>query len=67
MSDEDMADVRWRKSRASGDHNCVEVAAVSAQVMIRDTKQNERGSVLSFESQAWVAFTAACKAGEFNL
>jgi hypothetical protein len=47
----------WRKSSYSGgDNNCVEVAATSATISVRDTKR-PHGEVLRFSPSAWQAFT----------
>jgi hypothetical protein len=59
----------WRKSSYSGDNggNCVEVAGhLPGVVVIRDSK-NPAAPSLSFAPQEWHAFTAAVKAGEFDL
>jgi hypothetical protein len=46
----------WRKSSYSGgDNNCVEVAATSAAISVRDTKR-PHGEVLRFSPPAWQAF-----------
>lgn len=46
----------WRKSSYSGgDNNCVEVAAASATIGVRDTKR-PHGEVLRFSRAAWRAF-----------
>lgn len=47
----------WRKSSYSGgDNNCVEVAAGSAAISVRDTKR-PHGEALRFSPAAWHAFT----------
>ncbi|MEV8015676.1 DUF397 domain-containing protein [Streptomyces sp. NPDC086554] len=48
----------WHKSTYSGDNdNCVEVADNDpTTVMVRDTKRNETGPVLTFGAPAWGAF-----------
>jgi hypothetical protein len=59
----------WRKSSYSGSNggNCVEVAGnLPGVVAVRDSK-NPGGSVLVFMPDEWRAFTAAIKAGEFDL
>ena len=59
----------WRKSSYSGDNggNCVEVAGhLPGLVAIRDSK-NPAGPSLAVAPQEWHAFTAAVKAGEFDL
>jgi Domain of unknown function (DUF397) len=54
--------VNWRKSSFSGNGggNCIEVGTTE-QVLVRDTKDNGAGSVLSFSTAAWTAFTSALK------
>jgi hypothetical protein len=54
-------DPRWRKSSYSGNGgNCVETAAVSGAVLVRDSK-DPGGARLAFGRQAWEAFAAAVK------
>jgi Domain of unknown function (DUF397) len=56
MGETGTAPAGWRKSSYSGgDNNCVEVAATSATVSVRDTKR-PRGEVLRFSPPAWQAF-----------
>ena len=52
----------WRKSSysANGGQDCVEVAGDSG-VLIRDTKDRERGPVLRVPADAWARFTASLK------
>jgi hypothetical protein len=52
----------WRKSSYSGSSggNCVEVADAAAVVMIRDTRDRDRGA-LTFTANAWAAFAASLK------
>ena len=59
----------WRKSSYSGSNGgaCVEVADnVPGVVAVRDSK-HPAGPVLAFRPEEWRAFTAAIKAGEFDL
>ena len=61
--------VIWRKSSHSGSNggDCVEIAdKVHGVVAVRDSK-NPGGPVLAFTADDWRAFTAAIKAGEFDL
>lgn len=60
--------VAFRKSSFSGavNPNCVEVGFVTAEVLLRDSK-NPRGAVLRFTTDEWRAFLAGVKAGEFDL
>jgi len=54
----------WRKSTRCAAGNCVEVAKVAGEYLIRDSK-DPRGTVLSFTEQEWTAFVEAVTAGEF--
>jgi Domain of unknown function (DUF397) len=58
----------FRKSSYSGavNNNCVEVGFVTAEVLMRDSK-DPKGPVLHFTPDEWRAFTAGVKAGEFDL
>ncbi len=65
----DMTNVTWRKSSYSGGNggNCVEVALLPDDSRaVRDSK-DPGGPVLAFTPDEWRAFTAAIKAGEFDL
>jgi len=55
----------WRKSSRSGASNCVEVAIVSATVLVRDSK-NPNGSPLSFTHEQWTTFLESIKSGVFD-
>lgn len=59
--------LRWRKSRASGSDECVEVAKGEDLVFVRDSKAVPRGPALAFTTSEWNAFLAGVKAGEFSL
>lgn len=67
-----MADVTramWRKSSYSSGNggNCVEIASnLPGAVAVRDSK-NVNGPELKFTSQAWTAFVAGIKRGQFDL
>jgi hypothetical protein len=49
----------WRKSSysANGGQDCVETASDDSAILIRDTKDRERGPVLRVSPDAWLAFT----------
>ncbi|HWN00806.1 MAG TPA: DUF397 domain-containing protein [Streptosporangiaceae bacterium] len=47
--------IAWRKSLASDSGGCVEVAAASGSVLVRDSA-NRDGAVLRFPPVAWSAF-----------
>jgi hypothetical protein len=62
-------DFTWRKSSYSGSNGggCVEVAGhLTGAVAVRDSK-DPGGPVLAFRPDDWRVFTAAIKAGEFDL
>ena len=57
----------WTKSSASsGNGNCVEARVTVSGVNLRDSKDPD-GPVLSVPSEAWTAFLAGAKSGEFDL
>jgi hypothetical protein len=58
--------IQWRKSSYSGNGgmNCVEAGNVPGGVLIRDTKDNERGPVLRVTPGDWRRFTARLRATE---
>jgi Domain of unknown function (DUF397) len=61
--------VIWRKSSYSGSNGggCVEIADnLPGVVAVRDSK-DPGGPVLAVTPDAWRAFTAAIKSGEFGL
>lgn len=49
----------WRKSSFSEAGNCVEVADLDGQVLVRDTKLSAASSVLSFSLPRWREFICA--------
>jgi Domain of unknown function (DUF397) len=55
MADVDLSSLAWRKSLASDETNCVEIAAACGLVMIRDSKNTE-GGALAFSPSSWVDF-----------
>jgi hypothetical protein len=65
----------WRKSSASNQGNCVEVAgafestdsdSAMGRILIRDTK-DRGGAVLSFTISEWSAFLLGVHRGEFGV
>lgn len=62
-----LASAAWRKSSFSGGYqNCVEVAGnLPGVVAVRDSKDPE-GPKLLFGPDAWRAFAAGVRAGEFQ-
>ncbi|MGP3982894.1 DUF397 domain-containing protein [Streptomyces sp. KR80] len=69
MSPIDLCGAKWEKSSYSdgGGGTCVEFTrtfAVSGVVPVRDSK-DPHGTALTFSADAWTAFVAAVRAGEF--
>jgi Domain of unknown function (DUF397) len=62
---EKVKQARWRKSSRCGSTTCVEVAKISGQYLIRDSK-DPAGTVLSFTEQEWTAFVQGVVAGDFH-
>jgi hypothetical protein len=58
--------MRWRKSSYSNGQsaNCVEVAGLTRQMAVRDSK-DKTGPVLSFGLGEWSAFVAGVRSGRF--
>jgi hypothetical protein len=56
----------WRKSSASYDGNCVEVAVSAGSVLVRHTKDRD-GGTLAFTVGEWEAFLQGVANGEFTL
>ena len=55
MADIDLSVLAWRKSSASWDSDCAEVAACAGLVMIRDTRDRARVT-LAFPRRDWDKF-----------
>lgn len=64
---DDLAPAIWRKSTFSNNTGaCVEVADLPhGDRAVRDSK-NPTGAALVFTTNAWSAFTASVRAGEFD-
>jgi hypothetical protein len=56
----------WRKSRNSDQSQCVEVAALSGRLLVRDSK-NPDGPRLTLQLETWRRFTALVKAGRLDV
>jgi hypothetical protein len=56
----------WRKSTKSGTGNCVEVSLRNGMVLVRDTKANGKGPILTFSQDDWSAFLTGVDAGDFD-
>nr|WP_223242404.1 DUF397 domain-containing protein [Streptomyces sp. CBMA123] len=63
----EVASAAWRKSSYSAQQGqCVEVApGFPGLVPVRDSK-DPQGATLAFPAEAWVAFVAAVRSGEFG-
>jgi len=58
----------WAKStRSNPSGNCVEVMKNPDQVLVRDTKDNGSGPILTFTRDEWIAFIDGAKDGEFDI
>jgi hypothetical protein len=58
----EQVDPLWRKASYSGNGaNCVETGSVPGAVLIRDTKDRERGPVLRVSPDEWRRFTASLR------
>jgi Domain of unknown function (DUF397) len=56
----------WRKSRYSSPQgNCVEIAAVSHGIAVRDSR-DPAGPILIFTRAAWQTFTHRARQGAFD-
>jgi len=56
----------WLKSsRSAANGHCVETAASSGVVFVRDSK-DAAGPVLTFDAPVWSGFLAGVRAGEFD-
>ena len=66
MADQDQASVEWRKSGASADGACVEVAIMEAAVLVRQSK-DRAGPILTFTHDEWAAFLIGARGGTFDL
>jgi len=56
----------WMKASFCANTDCVEVALVEQQVLVRSSK-NIAGPTLRFDFPEWMAFVTAVRAGEFDL
>jgi hypothetical protein len=55
----------WRRSQRCDAGNCVEVAFLNEEIMLRDSK-NPAAAVLRFSKDEWTAFVAGVRAGDFQ-
>jgi uncharacterized protein DUF397 len=56
---------RWKRSNRCSGGQCVEVARVDGNYLIRDSKRPDIAP-LSFTAQEWAAFVEGVTAGEFR-
>lgn len=57
----------WRKSSASGQDDCVEVAIdPSGQILVRNSR-SPGGPVVSFTEREWAAFLLGVSLNEFDV
>lgn len=59
------SDIAWRKSTASADGSCVEVAFLGADILIRDS-QDPQGPILKVSGAVWSAFLAYARNPEHD-
>jgi hypothetical protein len=60
-------EVKFQKSSFSGPNGaCVEVGQDDDRILVRDSKANGEGPVLTFTRDEWTAFLNGVTAGEFN-
>ena len=59
-------DLRWHKSSASEESNCVQVAATHLSVLVRNSRDRS-GKVLSFTCGEWDAFLARVRNNELRV
>jgi hypothetical protein len=60
-----MLDPQWRTSTRSQDTNCVEIALIDGEVLVRDTK-NRQALTLAIPLGQWREFVEAVKDGDFD-
>jgi Domain of unknown function (DUF397) len=58
-------DIGWHRSRRCETGGCVEARRIGDEYALRDSVNP--GPVLHFSVEAWVAFTAQVRAGEFDV
>lgn len=57
----------WRKARRSiSNGDCVEVATARHEILVRDSK-NPNGGTLGYPAGSWRAFLASAKRGDFDV
>lgn len=59
-------DLVWRKSSASGNNGCVELArSPKGEILVRDSKNPSAGH-LAYTPHEWRSFLAGLESGEFD-
>ena len=66
MSEQDPANLAWRKSSASESGNSIEVAISPEAVYLRDSR-HPSGGMLKCLHEEWTAFLTGARNGEFDL
>lgn len=67
MLSAELADLQWRKTRRSANNGaCVEAAAASGYVIVRDTMDRDGPSV-KYSGGAWRTFVANARVGSFDM
>jgi uncharacterized protein DUF397 len=62
----DLSKIIWRKSTYCANGDCVEVALLEEEVLVRDSK-NPHGPTLHFTPIEWEAFLKGARHRQFNL
>src|SRR5690242_7125499 len=65
MSEDNQAELRWRKSTRSAVDNCVLVARTHSHVYVRDSKIAD-GPILAFEAPAWKSFLEEVRSERYS-
>jgi hypothetical protein len=65
VADSQRSSIVWRKSEASAESGCVEVAVVGDSVLVRNSR-DPNGPVLSFSRSEWTAFLLGARNGTFG-
>ena len=66
VGDSNAVALSWRKSSASASGDCVEVAAQTGHVLLRDSKSRQ-ALLLRFTFPEWNAFLSETRSGRFDL
>lgn len=67
MPGDELRHLEWRKARRSMSNGaCVEVAASTSRILVRDSKDPE-GGFLPYPAMSWNFFVHAARNGRFDL